>query len=474
MRRRVSLWLFALVLAVSLDAMTLGEAEKALTSPDKSVVFQAYDTFKSHYLRALTTHDTALKRRTLQGIVQSGRTLRIDVRKYEASLKSLPAVPAPVSPPPVVPTKPTKARKNTASTSVKAPSEPPVIKPLPTLSKLRDVRWNEGRLELQFSRDLNDRSVNFFKLKPHNGRGNRYVFDVHAALDHARTINHEAIKKIRIAQYKPSTLRLVLESNTPLKLRFKRNGKTLIINPGLSKTTSPKLNPPMLQRKPRVVVIDPGHGGKDAGAVGYRKAPEKQVVLSIGNELARILKSRGYTVFATRTKDRFIKLRNRTGMANKKQADLFISIHANAVPKHKVKKIQGVETYFLSPSRSDRAERVAAKENSAEIEEMGFYGKNTFLSALNSEKIIASHKLAIDLQSSMLLELGQHYKGITDGGVREGPFWVLVGAQMPAVLVEVGFITHPVEGKRLATPAYRKRLAKGLADGVDRYFAKNP
>jgi N-acetylmuramoyl-L-alanine amidase len=92
---------------------------------------------------------------------------------------------------------------------------------------------------------------------------------------------------------------------------------------------------------------------------------------------------------------------------------------------------------------------------------------------LNNHKIVASNKLAIDLQQGVLAELRKYYKGVKDGGVREGPFWVLVGAQMPAVLIEVGFITHPIEAKRLVNKLYQKRFAKGIADGIERYFIKN-
>ncbi len=170
----------------------------------------------------------------------------------------------------------------------------------------------------------------------------------------------------------------------------------------------------------------------------------------------------------TRNRDKFVKLSKRTQYANRKKADIFISIHANAVGKKNAHKVHGIECYFLSPSRSSRAESIAAKENSADLSEMNRYGKNTFLKFLNHHKILASNKLAIDLQRGMLGSL-RKYK-VKDGGVREGPFWVLVGAQMPAVLVEVGFITHPKEAKRLVDPKYRKTMALGLANGIERYF----
>ncbi|MBU1928203.1 N-acetylmuramoyl-L-alanine amidase, partial [bacterium] len=157
---------------------------------------------------------------------------------------------------------------------------------------------------------------------------------------------------------------------------------------------------------------------------------------------------------------------------NKRNADIFVSIHANAVAKANADNAHGIECYYLSNSRSSRAKKVAAKENSADLSDMNFYGKESFLNTLNKHNIVASNKLAIDLQRGMLGSLGG-YSNVHDGGVREGPFWVLVGAQMPSVLVEVGFISHPTESKRLVDRRYQKSLATGLANGVERYFLNN-
>jgi N-acetylmuramoyl-L-alanine amidase len=220
-------------------------------------------------------------------------------------------------------------------------------------------------------------------------------------------------------------------------------------------------------------VIDAGHGGKDPGAVGYKKHQEKVVVLRIAQKLKKLLVSRGYRVYMTRDTDKFIKLSRRTKYANEKNADIFVSIHANAVDKKTALKAQGIECYFLSPSRSKRAKRVAAKENVADLTEMNIYGKSSYLNLLNHRNILASNKLAIDLQRGMLGALNKKYKNVKDGGVREGPFWVLVGAQMPSVLIEVGFMTHPTEAKRLSTTKYRDTMARGMADGIERYFANN-
>lgn len=454
--------LFALLsfLATSLVAMTLTQAERTLGSSNKSELFRAYDTFKATYLKASLKDDAVLKRRALNGIVTSGKQLYIDVSAYETKLRAL------------GPAKPKKTLKPVAKKSSKS-----VAPKLLGQNRLNDVRWSEGALVLRFDKKLGKRDVNYFKLDKSGSKGYRYVFDVHAVLDRSRSLRHRDLKRITLAQYKPATLRLVLESTKPLKVRFSKYGETLTVRAGLSRVTSPKsvtaAKKTAPQNKEKIIVIDPGHGGKDGGAVGHKKYREKDIVLSIATKTAAALRVRGYTVYMTRSKDRFIKLRNRTRYANKKRADLFISIHANAVPKRNAKKAYGIETYFLSPSRSKRATNAAATENRAEVEDMDFYGKNTFLNALNSEKIIASHKLAIDLQSSVLSSLRARYKNVKDGGVREGPFWVLVGAQMPAVLVEVGFITHPTEATRLHSKNYQDYFARGLADGVERYFVKN-
>jgi N-acetylmuramoyl-L-alanine amidase len=175
----------------------------------------------------------------------------------------------------------------------------------------------------------------------------------------------------------------------------------------------------------------------------------------------------------TRDSDRFVKLRQRTEFANDKKADIFVSIHANAVANGNARDVHGIECYFLSPSRSERAKKAAAQENSADMSDMNMYGKDSYLNLLNHHNILASNKLAIDLQRGMLGSLNQKYKDVRDGGVREGPFWVLVGAQMPSVLVEVGFISHPKEALRLVDDEYIKNMSRGLADGIERYFANN-
>jgi N-acetylmuramoyl-L-alanine amidase len=450
-----------LLMGTALGAMSLEQAEAALESKNKSEIFRAYDTFKSAYMEAAVRGDSGLKKRALSGIVKSGEFLHIDVAAYSKKLRSVSADTS-------------KQETKQAARQVEKTGNPAIR----GQNRLEDVRWEQGNLVFRFEKRLDKKDINFFKLEKSRKKGYRYVFDIHGVLDKSHTLTHRDLKRISLAQYKPYTIRLVLESSEALPVHFSRKDKTLSIRAGISGVTSPKTvesgDRTAVRKKEKVIVIDPGHGGKDGGAVGHNRYKEKDIVLALATKTAAILRDRGYTVHMTRSKDRFIKLRNRTHYANEKEADLFISVHANAVPKRNAAKAYGIETYFLSPSRSDRATNAAAQENQAEVEDMDFYGKNTFLNALNSEKIIASHKLAIDLQSSVLSSLRARYKNVKDSGVREGPFWVLVGAQMPAVLVEVGFITHPTEAKRLHSKTYQNYFARGLADGVERYFAKNP
>lgn len=228
------------------------------------------------------------------------------------------------------------------------------------------------------------------------------------------------------------------------------------------------------QAKQRRVVLDPGHGGKDCGAIGVLKICEKIITLKVAKLLESELKKRGYIVHMTRDRDYYLGLQERTKFANTKRADLFISIHANSIPKTSNKETNGVETYFLSTARSERARRVAEKENKDSIDVMNFFSKQNFLNSINAHRLVASNKLAIDIQGGILKKLRSNYSKVVDGGVREGPFWVLAGALMPSVLIEVGYLSHPQEGRRITHREYQADLASGIANGIDGYFQKNP
>jgi N-acetylmuramoyl-L-alanine amidase len=455
------LWSFLFALS---DTAQLKRANKWLHYGTKSEQFRAYNDFKNLYLRGLMNEDKRLEYDSLKGIVASGKKLHIDVERYEELLK--------------------KAKKPTADKSTSKPKKTfkkPSHKPKkPTLVKgrtLQKVYWSGSELILDFNKNLSSKNVNYFTLFDSKKKRYKYVFDIHASINKRKYLYRKGIDLIKLAQYKKGVIRLVIENKTKLSLRFALRQDKLAVKfqekQTLSSTPSFIPSKYLQPSHKKVIVIDPGHGGKDPGAVGYRHYREKVVVLAIAKNLKKILESRGYKVYMTRNDDRFIKLRNRTKFANRKKADLFISIHANAVGGKNASKAEGIECYFLDKSRSSKAKRVAALENSADLSEMDFYGKESFLSTLNSHNIVASNKLAIDLQRGTLAHLRKFYKGVKDAGVRPAPFWVLVGAQMPAVLVEVGFITNPKEAKRLVNKTYEKRLAEGLANGVERYFINN-
>ncbi|WP_120868836.1 N-acetylmuramoyl-L-alanine amidase family protein [Helicobacter pylori] len=227
------------------------------------------------------------------------------------------------------------------------------------------------------------------------------------------------------------------------------------------------------RKKHKKIVLDAGHGGKDCGAMSANLVCEKDIVLEVVKFLHKELKKRGYSVLLTRDKDIYIDLVGRTELANKKSADLFISVHANSIPKHSTSNAHGIETYFLSTARSERARKVAEQENKDDVNLMDYFSKSLLLNSLNTQRLIISNKLAIDVQYGMLQSIRKNYPDVVDGGVREGPFWVLAGALMPSILIEIGYNSHAIESKRIQSKPYQKILAKGIADGIDSFFSKN-
>ncbi len=227
------------------------------------------------------------------------------------------------------------------------------------------------------------------------------------------------------------------------------------------------------RKKHKKIVLDAGHGGKDCGAMSANLVCEKDIVLEVVKFLHKELKKRDYSVLLTRDKDIYIDLVARTELANKKSADLFISVHANSIPKRSTSNAHGIETYFLSTARSERARKVAEQENKDNVNLMDYFSKSLLLNSLNTQRLIVSNKLAIDVQYGMLQSIRKNYPDVVDGGVREGPFWVLAGALMPSILIEIGYNSHAIESKRIQSKPYQKILAKGIADGIDSFFSKN-
>ncbi|OIN33159.1 N-acetylmuramoyl-L-alanine amidase [Campylobacter jejuni] len=344
-----------------------------------------------------------------------------------------------------------------------------------------DVDKISNAVVLNLSGDLDEKEIAVFDTKDQKFR---YVVSFKGVLEGNRKSLTFGQNVITVTQYNPKTVRVVLSAPKEFKLLKELDNKNLTLgfytqatnqNVGKKATQSSSKTLNTNYKSGKLVVIDAGHGGKDSGALSDKKGSlkEKDIVLSTALKLGNELKKRGYKVLYTRSSDKFINLRDRTKYANDKRADLFISIHANAAPNAtKAKSSEGVETFFLSPARSERSKKAAEKENQGDFEEINYFSKQSILNFLNREKIVASNKLAIDVQKNILTQTRKKYK-IVDGGVREAPFWVLVGAQMPAILIEIGYITHPNEGKRIANKAFQDLLVKGIADGVESYFYNN-
>jgi len=228
---------------------------------------------------------------------------------------------------------------------------------------------------------------------------------------------------------------------------------------------------PSVDRSDALVVIDAGHGGHDGGATTDGKR-EKDVVLQIVKRLKNKFKQQGYRVYLTRSDDRFLKLSQRTKIADKLDAKVFISIHANAIAnRSRFEVVEGIETYFLQKTRDAKSQRIAARENAAVLQGADTLSQNVIIdSVLNGPKIIQSHKLAIDVQSNIIKQVHSKYRDTKNGGVRPAPFYVLVGASRPSILVEVGYITNTKERKRLFTSNYQEKIAQGIVWGVGRYL----
>lgn len=371
--------------------------------------------------------------------------------------------------------------------------------------KILSIKQDSNTINVKFNNKISNND--FLKS---NMKGGIY-YDIKAELTVPKKIFKLENAQITIAQNNKTTTRIVIISdkinnvnvdikNKTLKLAFKNNKELIGLFKSLdedsNKSTTSKKKPkkaedkddntksPLvisapeissnINNKHRVVVLDPGHGGKDCGAI-MNNICEKTLTLNIAKKAFQELKNRGYKVYITRNSDKYISLRDRTDMANEKNADIFVSIHINSLDKKSknYKTASGIETYFLSTARSERARKVAEAENKDNIEVMNYFSKLSFLNSINSQRLLASNKLAIDVQSGMLLSVRNMYKDTLDGGVREGPFWVLAGALMPSILIEAGYITNNTDLARLRNKEYQDVLAKGIANGIDGYFLKN-
>ncbi len=218
----------------------------------------------------------------------------------------------------------------------------------------------------------------------------------------------------------------------------------------------------------QTIVIDPGHGGEDPGCIGKKGIKEKNIVLDVSSRLKKLLSQNDQLeVILTRESDIFIPLESRTVIANQKNADLYISIHANA---HRSRKRSGVETFYLNISQDASVNEIAARENATSTKNLSEM-KEILLKIVRNSKIVESKELADKIQKNLVKSLSQKYKKVKNLGVKGGPFWVLIGVEeAPSVLVEISHLSNQTEEARLKSPQYRQQIAQGIYEGVLEYI----
>jgi len=299
-------------------------------------------------------------------------------------------------------------------------------------------------------------------------------------------------KRLRLAARTPSTVRLTIEADwdrvrryevfnlfDPFRIVIDIYPKDVPAGPVLTTPPAEKIPKPaqpagggyslarQLGLGVRTIIIDPGHGGADPGCLVAAGPKEKDVALDIALKLKAILEAESdLAVVLTRETDIYVPLETRTVVANQKKADLFISIHVNA---YRTKTRKGIETFFLNFSPDPAVNELAAKENATTTKTIGEMDKIVRKIAQNS-RIIESRELAGKIQASLAAYLSARYPEVKDLGAKGGPFWVLLGSEMPAILVEVAHLSNPDEAKRLQSPIFRQNTARGIFEGIKAYI----
>lgn len=390
-----------------------------------------------------------------------------------------------------------KKKKVTFSEQTSASTRPPAV-----LNEMK--HWSNPdytRISLELDRDVTWETHELGKGAP--GKPGRVYID----LKRTRlgksvkdiTIGDGLLKGARVGQYKPEVVRVVLDTENikdykifplsdPARLvidvRGDRPTEISRLEPVVSampeRVVVPRLDEQTLSsekkskssKKPviskiRRIVVDPGHGGHDPGAVGASGLQEKDVVLAIGLKLRELFRDElGLDVVMTRSTDVFIPLEERTAIANKVGADLFLSVHANAAPNRSA---AGIETYYLNLAKTDKVAQLAAKENGTSLEKVSVLQAILF-DLMANYKLNDSAHLADEVQKSLHKKIRTRYSDVKNLGVKQGPFYVLVGASMPSILVEAAFLSNAAEESRLKDPAYQAMAAEGILEGVRSYI----
>jgi N-acetylmuramoyl-L-alanine amidase len=315
------------------------------------------------------------------------------------------------------------------------------------------------------------------------------LFSTKLAMDARNPIAADdgVLRQLRVGQFTADVVRIVIDLTTlgehnaflladPYRLVIDIQGQRsseAVATADKSKkktTTLPERAKPLPVPAIRKIVLDPGHGGKDPGAIGVGGIAEKDIVLAVAKKLERKLKQEmGVEVVLTRRDDRFIPLEDRTAIANAEGADLFVSLHMNASPSVEAR---GLETYYLDNTNDEGSLRLAARENGTSrknVSDLQF-----ILSDMTQNmKLEDSITLANHLQNSLVNGMSTRLADVKDLGVKKALFYVLVGARMPSVLVEMFFITNQAEGRAMSQESYQNSVVDALYDGILKYKESN-
>jgi len=348
--------------------------------------------------------------------------------------------------------------------------------------RVHEVRsWSQAdttRVAVYLSRPASYRQL---ELPADGSHPRRLAIDIDGAvLDGAAVAAHAIrnghVDQVRTGQNGPATVRVVLDlhGDEELRLLALDDPPRLIVDVGGQAAREARLPPvgagrpegELSARRPvRRIILDAGHGGHDTGAIGPSRVREKDVTLALARKLKQRLEGQGYEVLLTRNDDRYLRLEERTWFANAKRGDLFVSLHVNAHPR---RDRRGIETYVLNTADDRYARRLAARENGA-LSDDGAEGADAkrILADLNAQASAEpSRRLALQLQRELVAAVRGQGGEARDRGVKSALFYVLLGAAMPAVLVETGFISNRAEEKRLREPRYQEALAQALARGI--------
>jgi len=304
------------------------------------------------------------------------------------------------------------------------------------------------------------------------------------------TIGDGLLKSARVAQFNASTVRMVLDLDSiksykvftfsdPFRIivdvkgdrREEISASKEVIETSKPEAAKVERTKPAEKFRPgriRRIVIDPGHGGHDPGAVSPTGTREKDIVLQIGLQLAQKIREQlGIDVVMTRSTDVFIELQERTAIANKVGADLFVSIHANASLNRAA---NGIETYYLNLAKTAKAAQLAAKENGTSLEKVSMLQAVLF-DLMANYKLNDSAHLANDVQKALHKKAQTGYPTVKNLGVKQGPFYVLVGATMPSILVETAFLSNEKDEQQLKDPQFQELTADGILSGIRDYIS---